>query len=164
MKWGGGEDCAISSGPCHPLTQGLWQASPTWTQHMHMLADAAGTVHTAMQERPAKTREAEGTRVACGSRSTNMIEQGRHGQPRASLDRPWPRRDTRTPTLCRHRRSPVDAADRRRQLRAIKLPQPDSRRARLDKRRSQACQPRPACSHDSHSTRACLVGIPRSQG
>ena len=71
----------------------------------------------------------------------HMIEQGRHGQPRASLDRPWPRRDTRTPTLCRHRRSPVDAADRRRQLRASNLPQPDSRRARLDKRRSQACQP-----------------------
>ena len=70
----------------------------------------------------------------------HMIEQGRHGQPRASLDRPWPRRDTRTPTLCRHRRSPVDAADRRRQLRASNLPQPDSRRARLDKRRSQACR------------------------
>ena len=62
------------------------------------------------------------------------------GRPRASLDRPWPRRDTRTPTLCRHRRSPVDAADRRRQLRASNLPQPDSRRARLDKRRSQACR------------------------
>ena len=65
----------------------------------------------------------------------HMIEQGRHGRPRASLDRPWPQRDERTQTPCRHRRSAVHSANRRHQLRASSCHDLISKRARLDRRR-----------------------------
>ena len=69
----------------------------------------------------------------------HMIEQGRHGRPRASLDRPWPQRDERTQTPCRHRRSAVHSANRRHQLRASSCHDLISKRARLDRRRPLAC-------------------------
>ena len=91
-------------------------------------------------------------------RHGDMARAGRHGRPRASLDQPRPRRNKRTQTLCRHRRSPVDSANRRHQLRAGSchdLTADAPGWTRDDRRRALMT---------INSTRACLVGIPRSQG
>ena len=103
--------------PCaHRTLHGCRKASgrhgPTYTQGMRMLADAAGTMLTASEERPAKHRRQQGAHVTCRSRSTNTCSvRGWQGLLGASLDRPWPRRDRRTQTHDRLRGSPVDLAD-----------------------------------------------------
>ena len=92
--------------------------------------DSAGIVHTATEVRPAKKREAEGARVACGSRSTNT-HAWRHGSSRAtraaqSLPRPTMATARRThpnplpaPEICGPLSQPSPSAS------SQQLPRPD---------------------------------------
>ena len=105
--------------------------------------DSAGIVHTATEVRPAKKREAQGARVASGSRSTNTHASSRATRAAQSFPRPTTATAQQThpntlpaPQISGRLSQPSTSASSR------QLPRPDSRRARLDQRRSQAC------SHD----------------